>query len=163
MPSTYSFRDKVYTTENIREEIKILENTQSLRLVRQEKDHLQLSDGTRTYEVWLVEKGPKTWKLNVDGKEITINKQERLATLFEKIGFVEDARDKISEIKAPMPGTIVEVLVAVDQEVETNDPLIVLEAMKMENIIKASNAGKVSDIMVEQGSVVQKNEVLIKF
>ena len=99
----------------------------------------------------------------MDGKEITINKQERLATLFEKIGFVEDARDKISEIKAPMPGTIVEVLVAVDQEVETNDPLIVLEAMKMENIIKASNAGKVSDIMVEQGSVVQKNEVLIKF
>lgn len=163
MPETYSFNEQDFSVKIDSEVLKISETGQSLRVVNFEQDHLLLTDGTREYEVWLVEKDSKYWKLNVDGTEILIEKQERLASLFEKIGFEEESKDKISEIKAPMPGAIVEVLVAKDQEIEINDPLVILEAMKMENIIRATAQGTVSDVLVESGSVVQKNEILVKF
>jgi biotin carboxyl carrier protein len=62
-----------------------------------------------------------------------------------------------------MPGLVLSVLVSAGQEVKKGDKLLVLEAMKMENIIKAGGDGVVAQIMVNQGQAVDKNQTLIEF
>ena len=62
---------------------------------------------------------------------------------------------------APMPGTILRLLVNIGDEVKENQPLMILEAMKMENEVVAKHAGKVAGIHVNQGQVVNAGDALI--
>ncbi|MDK2780788.1 MAG: glutaconyl-CoA/methylmalonyl-CoA decarboxylase subunit gamma [Trichococcus sp.] len=62
---------------------------------------------------------------------------------------------------SPMPGTILKVLVNIGDEVKENQPLMILEAMKMENEVVANHAGKVAGIHVNQGQVVNAGDALI--
>jgi len=64
-------------------------------------------------------------------------------------------------IKSPMPGRIVKLLVKPGDEVEAGKPLFVMEAMKMENEIKAKGAGKVLEIHVAVGDTVERNAKLV--
>lgn len=70
---------------------------------------------------------------------------------------------KDSTIKSPMPGRIVKVMVAAGDEVNVGDPLLVVEAMKMENEIKAKQAGKIAEIHVAAGATVEANAKLVTF
>jgi biotin carboxyl carrier protein len=69
----------------------------------------------------------------------------------------------MNELKAPMPGLVVDFLVEIGQEVQTGDKLMILEAMKMENVIKASGQGIVKKLNVIKGQSVEKNQILIEF
>ncbi|MCL4145650.1 UNVERIFIED_CONTAM: hypothetical protein GTU68_019273 [Idotea baltica] len=62
-----------------------------------------------------------------------------------------------------MPGLILDILVEVGQTIQKGDQLMILEAMKMENVLKAPGEGSISSIEVSQGDSVEKNQVLIKF
>lgn len=62
---------------------------------------------------------------------------------------------------SPMPGTILRLLVNIGDEVKENQPLMILEAMKMENEVVANHAGKVAGIHVNQGQVVNAGDALI--
>ena len=64
-------------------------------------------------------------------------------------------------LTAPMPGAILKILVNVGDAVKQNQPLMILEAMKMENEIVASNDGTVTGIHVQQGDVVNPGDPLI--
>jgi biotin carboxyl carrier protein len=70
---------------------------------------------------------------------------------------------KVNEVKAPMPGLVLNILVEPGQEISKGDGLFVLEAMKMENIIKSPTDAIVKSIEVEKGIAVEKNQVLVKF
>ena len=63
-------------------------------------------------------------------------------------------------VKAPMPGTILEVKAAVGQKVKTGDVLFILEAMKMENEVVAPEDGTVKQILTGKGSTVETDSVL---
>jgi biotin carboxyl carrier protein len=73
------------------------------------------------------------------------------------------AVSKILQIKAPMPGLVLSVLVTEGDEVKKGDNLLVLEAMKMENMIKSPTDGIIKKIEIKQGNKVEKNELLISF
>jgi biotin carboxyl carrier protein len=64
-------------------------------------------------------------------------------------------------VKSPMPGRIVKVLVQAGDEVEAGKPLLVMEAMKMENEIKAKAAGKIGQVHVAAGDTVEGNAKLV--
>ncbi len=66
-----------------------------------------------------------------------------------------------SKIKAPMPGKIVRVIVAEGDEVEAGQPLVVVEAMKMQNEIKATKKGKVTKIAVKEAAAVNAGDLLV--
>jgi len=66
-------------------------------------------------------------------------------------------------VVAPMPGTISEILVEVGDQVKADEELVILEAMKMENVLKAASDVVVKRILVEKGKAVEKNSVLIEF
>ncbi len=64
-------------------------------------------------------------------------------------------------IKAPLPGTIVKVKVAVGDEVQAGDVVVVLEAMKMANNLEAEKSGKVTAVLVQQGQSVMEDDALV--
>jgi acetyl/propionyl-CoA carboxylase alpha subunit len=69
----------------------------------------------------------------------------------------------VKTLKAPMPGLVLEVMVGPGTEVKKGDPLLVLEAMKMENVLKAPTDAVIKDVIVEISAAVEKNQVLVNF
>jgi biotin carboxyl carrier protein len=78
------------------------------------------------------------------------------------LGFSSKSTKKANEIKAPMPGMVLSVLVQEGQLVKAGESVLILEAMKMENVIKAPADCTVKQIKVKQGNAVEKNQVLIE-
>ena len=70
---------------------------------------------------------------------------------------------KLKELEAPMPGRIVNIAVKVGDELEVGDDILSLEAMKMENVLKAEGIGTVKAIHIKQDDIVDKGTVLIEF
>ena len=64
-------------------------------------------------------------------------------------------------VKAPLPGTIIEILVNVGDEVKAGDTVVVLEAMKMANNLTAEKAGKVTAVCVQPGQSVMEDDALV--
>ena len=71
------------------------------------------------------------------------------------------AVNKNAAVKAPLPGVITEIMVAVGDEVQAGDTVIVLEAMKMANALQAEKAGKVTAICVKVGETVMEDDALV--
>ena len=68
-----------------------------------------------------------------------------------------------AKVRAPIPGVIESVAVRPGDEVSAGDPLCVIEAMKMKNVIRASRPGTIDDVLVIQGQHVHHNDVLVEF
>jgi biotin carboxyl carrier protein len=101
-----------------------------------------------------------TVKINSNIYEIDISNQ--LDLLIEDMGLSLGSAQIINDIKAPMPGLILEVLVQVGDTVKEGDYLLVLEAMKMENTLTALGDGVVKSVLVTKGEKVEKNQMLIE-
>ena len=65
-------------------------------------------------------------------------------------------------VRAPLPGTILEVKVKVGDEVKVGDTLLIMEAMKIENNIKADKAGKISSLKINVGDSVLEGDLLVE-
>ena len=66
-----------------------------------------------------------------------------------------------TKVTAPMPGTILDIKVAVGDTVKSGQAICVLEAMKMENDVKADRSGQISEIFINEGDTVEKDDVLM--
>jgi biotin carboxyl carrier protein len=83
--------------------------------------------------------------------------------LISSLGLDKPKVRKMKELNSPMPGRVLQLFVSVGDEVSLGDNLLSLEAMKMENILKAEGIGKVKSVQVTAGDVVDKGAVLIEF
>jgi biotin carboxyl carrier protein len=101
-----------------------------------------------------------TVKINSNIYEIDISNQ--LDLLIQEMGLSLGSAQIINDIKAPMPGLILDVLVQVGDTVKEGDYLLVLEAMKMENTLTALGDGVVKTVSVIKGEKVEKNQLLIE-
>jgi len=104
----------------------------------------------------------KTVSLELNNEKFAVNVADDLDLLIAKMGLDKIADHMQKEVKAPMPGLILDVLVEKGQSVSKDDDLVLLEAMKMENILKAEGEGIIKNIVVNKGDSVEKNQVLIE-
>ena len=104
----------------------------------------------------------KTFTFKINGEQFTVNLKDKMDILLEKMGISNVASNKIKEIKAPMPGLVLELKVAVGDSLQKGDPVLILEAMKMENVLKAAGEGTIKSIEIKQGDAVEKGQVLIR-
>jgi biotin carboxyl carrier protein len=92
-----------------------------------------------------------------------VKKKGELDELIAALGLDKPKVRKLKELQAPMPGRIVQIAVHVGQELHPGDEILSLEAMKMENVLKAEGTGIVKAILVKSDQVVDKGAVLIEF
>lgn len=114
-------------------------------------------------EVIEVDDAKKKFTIKIANGIYTVDLKDKTDALLEKLGMTHLQNVVIKDIKAPMPGLILDIMVEVGQEVKKGDPLMILEAMKMENVLKSSGEGVITSIEVEKGQSVEKNNILIKF
>ena len=108
---------------------------------------------------------------DVDGKKQikvndTIYETESISPfdeLLKRLGMEKGAGSKVNELKAPMPGLVLHIDVKPGDVLQKGDRVLVLEAMKMENVIKAPANVTVASVEVEQGKTVDKNQVMVRF
>jgi biotin carboxyl carrier protein len=105
----------------------------------------------------------KTYQVKVNKNTYNINIFSDLDILIKDMGFEVGASKKVNNIKAPMPGLILEINVKVGQEVKEDDVLLILEAMKMENALTSPRDGIIKSISVSKSDTVDKNQLLIEF
>lgn len=101
--------------------------------------------------------------LDVDGTVQSFEVKDENQLLLESMGLASMLKKKLTDLKAPMPGLVVKILVEKGQKVDKGTPLLVLEAMKMENIIKAPGEAVIKSIPINKGDAVEKNHVLVNF
>jgi len=118
----------------------------------------------KSYQVQIGNEGPKgCFTIMVNKKPYKIQVKDSLEVLLDQWGIGQSQAKTIQQLKAPMPGLILKVLVEADQEILEGDSLIILEAMKMENILKSGGQLKVKEILVKEGEKVEKGQSLIIF
>jgi biotin carboxyl carrier protein len=105
----------------------------------------------------------KTMVIKVNSVKFNLQLKDKYDELLHTLGLDNLASKKVSDIKAPMPGMVLNVLVSEGTEVKKGDALIVLEAMKMENILKSPTDGVIKKVSAVKGNAVEKNQVLIQF
>lgn len=104
----------------------------------------------------------KTFTVRINGRRYTVRLATELDTLIERLGLGKRSSSGGGHVKAPMPGLVREVQVVEGQTLAAGDSVLILEAMKMENVIKASVGGTVRRVAVGNGTAVEKNQVLVE-
>ena len=130
-----------------------------------EEDTFHILLKNKGYNIELVDfdKDQKLFKLKINGHIVEAKVKDSLDLLVEKMGLPTNEGSKINNIKAPMPGLIINLLVNIGDVVDAGTTLVVLEAMKMENIIKSPGKGTIKYIKIKKGETVEKNQILLEF
>jgi biotin carboxyl carrier protein len=128
---------------------------------KKDKFHILRNNRSDTAEIIDANLEEKSFIIKVNNKEYFLTVKDSYDELLREMGFDSIQLKKSGDIKAPMPGLVLNVMVSPGQQVKTGDAIIVLEAMKMENVLKAHADGEVKKIIVKKGDKVEKNQVMI--
>lgn len=137
----------------------------TLDMVAESKDSFQVIHENVGYDVYIVDKNEatKSYTVSVNGNKYTLQAKSKFDELLDQLGMSNLAEIKADNIKAPMPGLVLDIIVEPGTVVAKGDPVLVLEAMKMENNIKSPAEGVVKNVDIKKGQAVEKNQVLISF
>lgn len=142
-----------------RKEIEALDST----LVEAGSYHALLDSQAYQSRIVSSDVDQKKYTLEVNQEPFEIEIFDALDALVDQMGLSSGKVKMVSALKAPMPGLILDILVAQGDEVKEEDALVILEAMKMENVMASPRAGKIKSVSVVKGDAVEKNAVLIEF
>jgi biotin carboxyl carrier protein len=117
----------------------------------------------RSYEVAVDRRSNGERIVHVDGQAVPVSIVDPRARLTRTPGAASFIGTGPRSIVSPMPGRIVKVLVKAGEMVAAHQGLVVVEAMKMENELRAPRAGRVTEVKVVDGMSVEANAVLVRF
>lgn len=137
----------------------------SLDLLRVNERLFHILHANQSYDVFIqrVDAENKEVTLSINGKKTTVRIQSRIEKLLKELGMEGAMAKKLDSLKAPMPGLVHSWKVKEGDEVKAGDPLLILEAMKMENVIKSPGDAVVTKLHVAAKASVEKNALLISF
>ncbi len=120
--------------------------------------HLRIGD-----RGWLLsaERDDEGWAVRLGGRRVDVHVEDERTRAVRELAGAGGPAEGARELRAPMPGLVVRVLVEPGHEVEAGDGLVVMEAMKMENELSARSAGTVAEVRVEEGQTVNQDDVLV--
>jgi biotin carboxyl carrier protein len=126
-------------------------------------EFLNLNLNHNTYRIIVVKKEGKSMRLSVNGHMLDVSLSDSLDVLLKNLGLDKMMNKGIGDVKSPMPGLVLKVLVKAGDVIKKGDPLLILEAMKMENVIKSPTDGPVKEVKVSEKQAVEKNALMIVF
>jgi acetyl/propionyl-CoA carboxylase alpha subunit len=122
-----------------------------------------LTTGAAVHEIIVRRTGPGRYTLSIDGHRFDAEAlDDRGRAIKAMAATTGAAASGPAPLRAPMPGLIVRVHVAPGDRVNAGDPLIAMEAMKMENELRAPAAGTVKAVPVTPGTAVEKGALLVE-
>ena len=114
-------------------------------------------------EVLKANREEKNFVIRVNGNKYTIQIKDKYDDLLKELGIDTASTLKVKEMKAPMPGLVVDIRVKEGDAVKKGDALVVLQAMKMENILKSAADATIKKIHIKKEDTIEKNQLLISF
>ncbi len=155
---------KVMVNENMSFDItnEDIENIDSLS-ISENMYHILQDNKPFVAEIISSDFNQKSYTIKVNNNSYDVDISDGLDLLIKQMGFSSGTSKNMGSIYAPMPGLILEINVRVGQAVNENDSLLILEAMKMENVITSPRDGIVKSISMEKGGTVEKKQLLIEF
>lgn len=132
-------------------------------VIRENLFHIISESKCYTVEVLNFDAESKEAEFKINGENIKAKLKDKFDVLLEKLGMHDVSAKKVNEIKAPMPGSVMKILVKEGEEVQKDMPILILEAMKMENILKSPIDGIIEKINTQEGQNVEKNQKLVEF
>ncbi|MBP9097423.1 MAG: biotin/lipoyl-binding protein, partial [Ferruginibacter sp.] len=139
------------------------EEIEKADLVKRSESEFHLVKDNQSVNARLVETDLTGKKIRVEvaGEVFDVEIKDELDQMLLKMGFGSASQKHVKEIKAPMPGLVMEVAVIEGQEVLEGDKILILEAMKMENSIIIHANATIKKILVKTGQAVEKGQVLV--
>lgn len=151
---------EIELSDNLSEAV-ISDTTYPLEVIIQNSGRMLLRSGTKLYKIDNIEVNEHDISFTINGTHYEASVKDEQDLLLEKLGFHAGAAASAGSLNAPMPGKILELLVSEGDSVEDMQPVLILEAMKMENELKSPSNGVISKLHVQQGDNVEKNQILI--
>ena len=124
--------------------------------------HILKNQKAYNVEIQSIDYATKTFTFKINGTLKTAKINDAYDLLIDQLGMKVGVTQKVGDIKAPMPGLVLEIAVEIGQTVTKGDKVLILEAMKMENVIKAAGDGVVKAIHTTKGQPVEKGQLLIE-
>lgn len=131
-------------------------------IIQVSEDSFNVIKDHRSTGAKILEANAKQLQIEIDGETFNIEIKDELDQVLEQMGFGKANIKQVKEIKAPMPGLVLEIAVTDGQEVKQGDKLLILEAMKMENSIIIHADAIIKKIFVTAGQAVEKGQVLVE-
>lgn len=125
--------------------------------------HIIFNDKSYHAELIDFDKSQKSCTVKVGNNIYPMQMSDQFDQLLNQLGMDNLNSTKIAELKAPMPGLVLRVLASEGDKIEKGGNLLVLEAMKMENIIKAPADVIIKSLKIVAGDKVEKNQILMLF
>ena len=129
------------------------------------KNSFHVLDDNRSFSAEIIDGDfyNRSYKVKVNNNTYKVDIHNDLDRLIKDMGFELGSSQIVSEIYAPMPGLVLDLNVKEGQDVKENDTLLILEAMKMENVMTSPRDGVIKSISVKKGEAVDKNALLLEF
>jgi len=139
------------------------DDVKALDLIKNDDGTYHVLHNNRSYNIIIFKRDLNLKKLllAVNGREFELSIKDKLDQKLDKLGFTDKKKGGTGEIKSPMPGLVHTIDLTEGQSLDKGDTLLILEAMKMENIIRAENPLTIKSICVKKGDTVAKNQVLL--
>ena len=153
------FDDKEYQQGSINNQVFTIDRVKSSAT----NWHILKEGKSYNIEILKIDKVAKQVELKMNGKLSSVKLSDQFDALLKSLGMDNLAAKKVLELKAPMPGLVLNILANEGDTIAKGDSLLVLEAMKMENIIKSPTEGVIKKIHAVKGNAVEKNQLLISF
>ena len=138
---------------------------ESLNILDHGDDQLHMIFENESVIAKVIEKDflQRKYKIQINSNFYEVIIPHPLDDLIQKMGYSSGSAKVIDSIKAPMPGSIIDIKVKVGQKVTEGETLLILEAMKMENAITSPKDTVIKELFVDIGDAVDKNKLLIDF
>jgi biotin carboxyl carrier protein len=125
--------------------------------------HVLLNDEGFRISVLKVNPEENEVLLSINGKRAKVKVTSEMDRLLKRLGMAGTGAKKAAFLNAPMPGMIYSIRTQEGETVKKGDPVLILEAMKMENVIKSPSDAKIKKIHVKPGVSVEKGQLLVTF
>ena len=138
------------------------EEIDAIEILKTDEENISIVENSESYSGTIESKEGRNYRVKMGGEDFVVKIKNNLDQIIDNMGLSKPKTHKLKSIKAPMPGLVIEINLVEGQEVKENEKLLILEAMKMENVIKIPHDATIKKVCVGKGQAVDKGQVLIE-
>lgn len=142
--------------------VKIKGKKHDLKIVEDEKGFSYIVFKNKKYHVEILEKSQNKYIVMINGVWHSFSIETPISYKRRRTLSKNGSASKVENVMAPMPGKVVDVMVEENSDIKEGEPILILEAMKMQNEIVANVNGKIKKVNIKNNDSVMKDEVMIE-